>query len=234
LEAKDLKEVIIYTDGGSDPNPGKGGYGVVLMHGKHRKEISGGFRLTTNNRMELYAVIMALRALKEPCKVKLYSDSEYVVNAMTKGWVQNWIKKGWKKVKNPDLWQQLVELTKKHDVEFNWVKGHAGILENERCDELAAKAGKSADLPADAVFESNLLLGERGVNDDQLFSKKSKPEKIVSEGQPCNKCSVKVIKKNRPENKPIRKGSSYYYQYYFICPGCGTIYYPEEGKVFVK
>ena len=105
-----LKEVIIYTDGGSDPNPGRGGYGVVLIHGKHRKEISGGFRLTTNNRMELTAVIEALKALKEPCRVKLYSDSEYVVNAMTQGWVQNWIKKGWKKVKNPDLWQQLIEV----------------------------------------------------------------------------------------------------------------------------
>ncbi len=151
-----MKEVIIYTDGGSDPNPGKGGFGAVLMHGKHRKEISGGFRLTTNNRMELYAVIMALRALKEQCKVKLYSDSEYVVNAMTKGWVQNWIKKDWKKVKNPDLWQQLVELAKKHDVEFNWVKGHAGISENERCDELATMAAIQPNLPEDFNYESSL------------------------------------------------------------------------------
>ena len=151
-----LKQVIIYTDGGSDPNPGRGGYGVVLIHGRHRKEISGGFRLTTNNRMELTAVIEAFKALKEPCKVKLYSDSEYVVNAMTQGWVQNWVKKGWKKVKNPDLWQQLVEVSGKHQIEFNWVKGHAGILENERCDQLATMASRQPNLPADINYETAL------------------------------------------------------------------------------
>jgi ribonuclease HI len=149
-----LKEVIIYTDGGSDPNPGRGGYGVVLMHGKHRKEISGGYRHTTNNRMELTAVIEALKALKEPCRVRLYSDSEYVVKAMTLGWVQKWIKKRWKKVKNPDLWQQLVEVAGKHQVEFKWVKGHAGIPENERCDQLATIASNLPKLPPDVVYES--------------------------------------------------------------------------------
>jgi ribonuclease HI len=149
-----LKEVIIYTDGGCEPNPGTGGYGAVLMHGKHRKEISGGFRLTTNNRMELNAVIEALKALKEPCRVKLYSDSEYVVKAITQGWVQKWIKKRWKKVKNPDLWKILIELTGKHQVEFYWVKGHAGIIENERCDQLALEASKLPDLPPDVVYET--------------------------------------------------------------------------------
>jgi ribonuclease HI len=149
-----LKEVIIYTDGGSDPNPGRGGYGVVLIHGSHRKEISGGFRLTTNNRMELTAVIEALKALKEPCRVKLYSDSEYVVNAMTQGWIKNWIKKRWKKVKNPDLWKLLVELVSRHQVEFNWVKGHAGNPENERCDQLAVEASSLPNLPPDVVYET--------------------------------------------------------------------------------
>jgi ribonuclease HI len=105
-----LKEVTIYTDGGCDPNPGRGGYAAVLLFGQHRRELSGGFRLSTNNRMELTAVISALRALKEPCRVKLLSDSEYVVNAVNKGWLQNWIRKRWKKVKNPDLWKQLDEL----------------------------------------------------------------------------------------------------------------------------
>jgi ribonuclease HI len=149
-----LKEVIIYTDGGCEPNPGRGGYGVVLIHGKHRKEISGGYRLTTNNRMELTAVIEALKALKEPCRVRLYSDSEYVVNAMTQGWVQKWIKKRWKKVKNPDLWKQMIELDAKHHVQFNWVKGHSGIPENERCDQLAVEASKLPDLPPDVVYET--------------------------------------------------------------------------------
>jgi ribonuclease HI len=149
-----LKEIIIYTDGGCEPNPGTGGYGAVLIFGKHRKEISGGFRLTTNNRMELTAVIEALKALKEPCKVRLYSDSEYVVNAMTQGWVQKWIKKHWKKVKNPDLWKQMVELTEKHRVEFKWVKGHAGIFENERCDQLAVTASRLPSLPPDTIYEN--------------------------------------------------------------------------------
>jgi len=154
-----LKEVIIYTDGGCDPNPGSGGYGAVLIFGKHRKEIYGGFRLTTNNRMELTAVIEALKALKEPCKVSLYSDSKYIVNAMTQGWIQNWIKKRWKKVKNPDLWKLLVELTEIHQVQFNWVKGHSGIPENERCDQLALEASKLPGLPADVVYESDVATG---------------------------------------------------------------------------
>jgi ribonuclease HI len=151
---KTLKEITIYTDGGCEGNPGPGGYGAVLIFGKHRKEISGGYRLTTNNRMELSAVIEALKALKEPCKVKLYSDSEYVVSAMTQGWVQKWIKKRWKKVKNPDLWKQLLELTAQHQVEFNWVKGHAGTPENERCDQLAVAASRLQNLPPDIVYES--------------------------------------------------------------------------------
>ncbi len=229
-----MKEVIIYTDGGSDPNPGKGGYGAVLMHGRHRKELSGGFRLTTNNRMELYAVIMALRALKEPCKVKLYSDSEYVVNAMTKGWVQNWIKKGWKKVKNPDLWQQLVEISGIHQIEFNWVKGHAGITENERCDRLATMASIQPNLPEDFNYESGINSND---SEPEAGSEKevvTKTAKITEEGQLCRKCTSPVIKKIRAENKPVKPQASFYYAYFFICPGCGTIYYPEEGKVFVK
>jgi ribonuclease HI len=165
-----LKEVIIYTDGGSDPNPGRGGYGIVLIHGKYRKELSGGFRLTTNNRMELTAVIEALKALKEPCHVKLYSDSEYVVNAINKGWIHNWIKKRWKKVKNPDLWQQLIEVAGKHQIEFKWVKGHAGIPCNERCDQLAVQASKQPDLPPDIVYETS------GSNNGLDFDDETLPE----------------------------------------------------------
>ncbi len=163
-----LKEVIIYTDGGCEPNPGTGGYGAVLMHGKHRKEISGGFRLTTNNRMELTAVIESLKALKEPCRVKLYSDSEYVVKAITQGWVQKWIKKRWKKVKNPDLWKILTELTEIHQVEFIWVKGHAGIPGNERCDQLAVEATKKPDLPPDVVYETTGLNNGLDFDDENL------------------------------------------------------------------
>jgi ribonuclease HI len=151
------KEVVMFTDGGCDPNPGPGGYGVVLKFGRHRKELSGGFRLTTNNRMELLAAIVGLEALQEPCRVKLHSDSKYLVNAMTRGWVERWKAKGWRKKKNPDLWQRLLEQCEKHQLEFVWVKGHAGHPENERCDRLALQASKAKDLPRDEVYEHGLL-----------------------------------------------------------------------------
>src|SRR5688572_893489 len=137
--------VEIYTDGGCEPNPGPGGYGVVLIHPKKRAEVSGGFQLTTNNRMELYAAIAGLELLKQPCKVVLYSDSQYLIEAMTKGWVEVWKRKKWwhsktRPVPNRDLWERLVSKCQEHEVEFRWVKGHAGNVENERCDVLAAAA----------------------------------------------------------------------------------------------
>jgi ribonuclease HI len=149
----DLKEVIIYTDGASLGNPGPGGYGVVLLHGKHRKELSAGFRLTTNNRMELMGVIAGLQALKTKCKATIYSDSKYVVESITEGWAKNWRAKGWKKAKNPDLWKILLELCEQHEVKFKWVKGHAGNTENERCDFLSVQAAQQEDLPADLGYE---------------------------------------------------------------------------------
>ncbi len=155
---KNKTDVIIYTDGGAIGNPGPGGYGAVLLSGKHRRELSGGFRLTTNNRMELTAAIVALKALKTPCKVTLHSDSQYVVNGINKGWAKKWRANGWMRNKkdpalNPDLWQQLLELCEKHDVTFVWVKGHAGIAENERCDQLTQIAIKSGNLAVDEGYE---------------------------------------------------------------------------------
>ena len=137
-----IKHVEIFTDGACSGNPGPGGYGVILRFGEHIKELSGGAPDTTNNRMELTGVIVALSALKEPCKVTLTTDSKYVVDSVTKGWVYGWKKKGWiksdkKPALNVDLWEQLLPLLEKHEVTFNWVKGHAGHPENERCDELA-------------------------------------------------------------------------------------------------
>ena len=134
-------QIIIYTDGASTGNPGPGGFGVVMMFGKHRKEISAGFRRTTNNRMELLAVIEALKALKTgDIPVKIYSDSQYVVNAITKGWVFDWAKKGFKGKKNPDLWQEFLKLYPKYKITMQWVRGHNGNIENERCDVLATTA----------------------------------------------------------------------------------------------
>ena len=147
-------EIIIYTDGAARGNPGPGGYGAVLMAGEHRKELSGGFRKTTNNRMELLAVITALKALKKSgSKVHIYTDSKYVSDAINKGWVFNWEKKNFKKKKNTDLWKQLLEIYRKHNVTISWVEGHANIKENERCDELAVKASKENNLSIDYGYE---------------------------------------------------------------------------------
>jgi ribonuclease HI len=152
-----VKTVEIYTDGACSGNPGPGGYGVVLLHGTRRKELSGGYSLTTNNRMELMAAIVGLRALKQKCKVRLHSDSQYLVNAITKGWAETWRKNDWKrnrneKALNPDLWAELMDLAEKHDVEFVWVPAHSGIPENERADRLSVKASQQPDLPPDPGY----------------------------------------------------------------------------------
>ena len=155
-----MNELIqLYTDGACKGNPGPGGYGAVLLCSGRRKELSGGFRKTTNNRMELMACIEGLRALTRPSTVTLASDSKYVVNAMARGWAKRWRSKGWKlspskPAKNSDLWKELLELCEKHTVTFKWVKGHSGHPENERCDELAVTASERKELPADKAFET--------------------------------------------------------------------------------
>ena len=151
--------VLIYTDGAAIGNPGPGGYGVVLRYDGHRKELSGGYRLTTNNRMELMACIKALEALKFDCSVVLYSDSRYVVDGITKGWAERWRARGWRRnerdrAENVDLWARLLELCEKHDVEFRWVRGHTGNPDNERCDQLAAAAAGRRNLPPDRGYEA--------------------------------------------------------------------------------
>jgi ribonuclease HI len=143
-----VKSVDIFTDGACKGNPGKGGWGVLLRAGAAQKELSGGEALTTNNRMEMTAVLRALQALREPCRVRLHTDSRYVIDGMTK-WMFGWIKKGWKTadnkpVKNEDLWRELADAARPHQIEWIWVKGHAGHPENERVDYLASEAAKAA------------------------------------------------------------------------------------------
>jgi ribonuclease HI len=150
------QEVIIYTDGACSGNPGPGGYGVVLLSGRHRKEISEGFRLTTNNRMELLAAIRGLEALRyEGLTVKLYTDSQYLVNAVNKGWLFNWEQKRFAKKKNQDLWLSFLDVYRKHRVSLIWVKGHNNNPENERCDLLAVTASKGPDLKEDEGYKVN-------------------------------------------------------------------------------
>ncbi len=157
---KPLKKIEIFTDGGSLGNPGPGGYGVIIVYKDKRKEISGGFNLTTNNRMELTAAIVGLSSLKEKCEVTLFTDSKYVVDGIMKGWARSWRAKGWmrnkkEKAVNPDLWEKLLQLVEFHKVEFKWIKGHAGHPENEICDKLSKTSAAGSNLPCDEGYKSN-------------------------------------------------------------------------------
>jgi len=169
MHKNDLNDgkVVLYSDGACSGNPGKGGYGTVLLfktdNGKvHRKELSDGFRNTTNNRMELLGVIEGLKALKKESEVAIYTDSKYIVNAINKYWLKSWKKKGWinsskKPVKNIDLWKELDSLIAEHKATFNWVKGHSGVVENEACDELAVLATQKSDLKEDSGYKAGTV-----------------------------------------------------------------------------
>jgi ribonuclease HI len=150
--------INIYTDGASSGNPGPGGFGVILQSGNHYKEISEGYRKTTNNRMELLAVITGLESIKKSGQdIMVYSDSKYIIDSVDKKWVFNWVRTNFKGKKNKDLWLRFLEVYKKHQIRFTWVKGHNGHLENERCDELAVEASKQNNLLIDTYFEKEEL-----------------------------------------------------------------------------
>ena len=162
-----LKEVEVFTDGACRGNPGRGGFGVILRFGSHRKELQGGFARTTNNRMELLAAIVGLEHLKQRCRVTVSSDSKYLVNAMTKGWLAKWKRLGWtrghgKRLRNEDLWKRLDQACAAHVVTWQWVRGHAGHAENERCDELAVEAAEGDDLATDAGYLAEEALESGG------------------------------------------------------------------------
>lgn len=159
------QRIIIYTDGACSGNPGPGGYGAVILDGGERVEISGGFQRTTNNRMELLAIIESLKHLKKKSSVLLNTDSKYIIDAVTKGWLDKWKANRWmrnkrEKAENVDLWKQMVKLLEKHDVKLNWVKGHAGNIENEVCDRLAVRAARGKKLKMDKGFEGRAKQGE--------------------------------------------------------------------------
>jgi ribonuclease HI len=227
-ESTALKRVTIFTDGAAVPNPGVGGYGVVLRFGPHCRELSGGFQQTTNNRMELMAVIVGLEALKERCKVTLHSDSQYIVNAITSGAVFRWRKNGWKfnptgtkPVKNPELWERLLTAYEKHEVEVVWVKGHAGTADNERCDALAMAACRRKDWPPDSGYVPDA--SEEPAGEEEL--EKPAPggnRKITVEGQPCRHCGTPVIKRV-PRQRKLKEGQTYCFAWYLFCPTCKAI-----------
>lgn len=158
MATENRKQVDVYTDGACLGNPGRGGYGVILSYQGNEKELSAGFRLTTNNRMELLAAIKGLESLREPCDVTLHSDSTYVVNGITKGWAASWKRNGWRKkdgarALNADLWEKLLAESERHNVRYVWVRGHSGHPQNERCDRLAVAAAQSDDHAEDEAYE---------------------------------------------------------------------------------
>jgi ribonuclease HI len=214
--AVEIPQVEMYTDGACVGNPGPGGYGIVLKFGHHRKEISGAFQKTTNNRMELMAAIVGLRALNRRCKVKLTSDSEYLVESVNRGSVGRWRDNGWwrsanQRVANHDLWAQLLDLLAMHEVTLVWTRGHAEDAENERCDWLAGQAIHSAAADVDEGYE---------------HSQADCPQSI-SEGHPCFKCRTPLVKRTPRARKSRR---AHRYEWYLYCPACTAMYMVDEGK----
>lgn len=230
----EIPDIELYSDGGAEPNPGKGGFGVILAYNGKQKEFFEGYDLTTNNRMELMGVIFGLEQLKTKSKVQIYTDSKYVIDGITKGWAEKWKKKGWKRKKNidainSDLWDRLLDAISEHNVELNWVKGHSGHTENERCDTLANKGINSKELLEDVGYEPNEKNNERSTPVSFDFSKKKKI-KIEKEGDNCRKCGESVIKKTRKKTKKIKPNQTYYFEYILLCPSCKTIYMTENAK----
>jgi ribonuclease HI len=220
---EEIPQIDLYSDGGAEPNPGRGGYGVIMSYKGRKKEFSQGFLFTTNNRMELMGVIGGLEKLKTKSVVTIYTDSRYVIDGITKGWAQkwqsnNWVRKKNKKAINHDLWAKLLVLiAMQHEVKFNWVKGHDGHKENERCDELANLA-----------LNAENLLEDKGYEPDEDISTNN-DLKVKFEAGTCRKCGTPVIKKES-KKKPLKPNQTYYYEYYLLCPSCKTIYLVEDAK----
>jgi len=224
MNNKEKPLILLFSDGGADPNPGIGGFGVILKYGKHVKEFSVGYKLTTNNRMELMGVIYGLEQLKKDAKVRVCSDSQYIVNAINNGWLDKWKENNWlrnkkEKALNIDLWKRLIKLMDIHEVSFEWVKGHAGHEENERCDSLATAAMASKSL----------------LEDVEYLKQKENPVdgKIRKEGDLCRKCDTPVIQREN-KLKKVKNKQTFYYKYYMVCPDCSTVYYTDEAKVEIK
>jgi ribonuclease HI len=228
---EDTPEIDLYSDGGADPNPGKAGFGVILSYKGKKKEFSKGYKFSTNNRMELSGVIFGLECLKTKSIVNVYTDSKYVINGIELGWAEKWRANNWYRTKsqkaiNHDLWAKLLTLIDQQEkVTFHWVKGHAGHLENERCDELATLGMTSADLLEDKGYEPN----QESVSLVHTTIKSPSNRKVKKEGDPCRKCETAVIV-TKPKKRKIKENQSYYFEWYLQCPNCRNIYHVEEAK----
>jgi len=228
-----LPQINMYTDGGADPNPGKGGYGVILVYQENRKELSSGYRLTTNNRMELMAVIAGLEALKKPSQITVHSDSQYVVKGIELGWAKNWKARNWirksEPVPNANLWARLLERIETHKVSFNWIKGHNGHPENERCDELADAALNGPDLLEDDGYIPQKDIKSNSGNEQANAHQNGSKIRVEKEGDPCRNCKTPVLK-HIPKKKNLKPHQTYYFEYSLICPNCHNIYNVEDAK----
>ncbi|MEO7311716.1 MAG: ribonuclease HI [Chitinophagaceae bacterium] len=234
MEWNGIPEINLYSDGGAEPNPGKGGFGVIMSFKENKKEFSQGYILTTNNRMELMGVIYGLERLKTRSIVNVFTDSRYVIDGIEKGWAIRWRSKNWYRTRtdkavNYDLWARLLNLISAQEkVTFNWIKGHAGHPENERCDALALAALKGVNLLCDTGYQPNQLRSE--VGDEREYIKgQFKNIKVNTEGDPCRKCGTSVIKKST-KKKMAKPGQTYYYEYILLCPSCKTLYLQEDAK----
>lgn len=231
-----IPEINIYSDGGAEPNPGKGGFGVIMTFNEYKKEFYQGYLLTTNNRMELMGVIFALEKLKKTSKVNVYTDSQYVINGIEKGWAKKWKSNNWFRTKtekaiNYDLWDRLLDLISTHEsVTFHWVKGHAGHTENERCDQLADLALNGNNLLNDIGYDpTNKNVSQQ--NQTGKTGQNQNTGKILKDGDSCRKCNTSVIKK-QPKKKTLKPNQEYYFDFYLFCPSCKTMYMVEEAKRF--
>ena len=226
MENKVIPEIELFTDGGAEPNPGKGGFGLILSYKGSQKEFFEGYELTTNNRMELMAVIFGLEKIKTKAAVTVFSDSKYVIDGIEKGWAKNWERNNWIRRKgnlvlNKDLWERLLDVIDKHIVTFNWVKGHAGHIENERCDFLANKGINSENKIKDEGYLEYL--------EHIDWYQEQKIEKV---GDLCRKCNTAVIKKST-KNRKLKPNQNYYYEYYLFCPNCKAMYMVEGAKRYL-
>lgn len=225
----EIPKIELYSDGGAEPNPGKGGYGCILCWNGQKKEFFQGFKMTTNNRMELMGVIKGLEQLKTKSEVQVYSDSKYVIDGIELGWARKWKANNWyrnkhEKAINADLWDRLLTLIDFHQVRFNWIRGHNGHPENERCDLLATQALNLDNLEEDHGYSH------------QVIEKSTTAEtnhKILKEGDLCRKCNIPVIIK-KPEHKKLKANQPYYFEYYLLCPQCKSKYMVEEAKRFTE